>query len=170
MAISPTSPLGVRREHRSRRWSGSRVIAGRSRTVSRPPRTSLGSITTRPAPGMVGIVMFRLSYLPSPGWPPSAIRPIGRRPKKPHLARDENLRPYPLVDSGNPSNSAASRAKAHPTRLYHRMVALAPSSSSSSAKSALQKEITTVMLGVKLLLKLPIGDERNGVERPEARR
>jgi hypothetical protein len=45
----------------------------------------------------------------------------------------------PLVDPGNPSDSAASRAKAHPTRLYHRLVALAPSPSSSSAKKRTSK-------------------------------
>ena len=49
-----------------KRWSASKAIAGRSRTVSRPRKTSSGSITTRPAPGMAGIAMFRSSCSPSP--------------------------------------------------------------------------------------------------------
>ena len=40
--------------HRSRPWWRSRGDAGRSRTRSRPPRPSLGSLTTRPAPGTAG--------------------------------------------------------------------------------------------------------------------
>ena len=67
--------------------------------------------------------------------------------QKNQLERDAKaFQPHPLVDPGNPSDSAASRAKAHPTRLCHRMVALAPSSSGRRAKSPLQNEITTVML------------------------
>jgi hypothetical protein len=59
------SVVGTSTLLRSRRWSESRVIAGRSRTVSRPPRTSLGSIT-RPGPGTGGIVTSHLSCSPSP--------------------------------------------------------------------------------------------------------
>ncbi len=57
MAISPSLPLGVQREHRSKRWSRSKVIAGRSRTALKPRKTSSGSITTRAGPGMAGTVM-----------------------------------------------------------------------------------------------------------------
>src|ERR1700722_9557726 len=47
MAISPSSPPGVQREHPSKRWWRSKAIGGRSRTVLRPRKTSSGSITTR---------------------------------------------------------------------------------------------------------------------------
>ena len=79
----------------------------------------------------------------------AAIRHQANRPspKKPHHARDENHRPHSMVNSGNPQDSAASRPKAHPTRLRHRMVTLATSSSSSSAKSPSQNQFTTVMPG-----------------------
>src|SRR5674476_747337 len=42
------------------------AIGGRSRTVSRPPRTSSDSITTRADPGMAGIATFPWSCSPSP--------------------------------------------------------------------------------------------------------
>src|SRR5476649_2142598 len=58
MAISPSSPLGVQREHPSKRWWRSKAIAGRSRTVLRPRKTSSGSITTRADPGMVASPCF----------------------------------------------------------------------------------------------------------------
>ena len=51
---------------RSTRWSASKAIAGRSRTASRLPRTSSVSTTTRPDPGMAGIVTSRSSCLASP--------------------------------------------------------------------------------------------------------
>ena len=41
-------------------------IAGRSRTASRPPKTNSGSTTTKPDPGMAGIVMYRWSCSPLP--------------------------------------------------------------------------------------------------------
>ena len=66
MAISPSLPPGVRREHRSKRWWRSRVVDGRSRIVLRPRRTSSGSITTRAGPGMVGTVMYHWRCSPSP--------------------------------------------------------------------------------------------------------
>ena len=44
--------------------SASKAIAGRSRTASRPPRTSSGSTTTDPDPGMAGIVTSRSSCSP----------------------------------------------------------------------------------------------------------
>jgi len=47
---SPSSPPGAQQEQPSKRWSRSKAIAGRSRTVSRPPKTSSGSITTRADP------------------------------------------------------------------------------------------------------------------------
>ena len=68
------------------------------------------------------------------------------RPKKPHRPRSEDIQFYPLVDSRNPQNSAASRQNAHSPRLRHRMVALAKGPSSGRPKSALQIQITTVML------------------------
>src|SRR5271165_7562449 len=58
MAISPSSPPGVQRRHPSKRWWRSKAIAGRSRTVLRPPKTSSGSITTKADPGMDGIATF----------------------------------------------------------------------------------------------------------------
>jgi hypothetical protein len=45
-------------------------------------KMSLGSITTRPAPGMAGAAMFRSSCSPLPRWPQSAIAPIRRRTSK----------------------------------------------------------------------------------------
>jgi len=47
MVTSPFSPPGAQQEHPSKRWSRSKAIAGRSRTVLKLPKTSLGSITTR---------------------------------------------------------------------------------------------------------------------------
>jgi hypothetical protein len=78
----PISPLGVRRGHRSRRWSTSRAIAGRSRTASRPPGTSSVSTPTKPDPGMAGIVTSRWPCSPLPCRLPSGIRPTSRHPKK----------------------------------------------------------------------------------------
>src|ERR1700745_3966814 len=39
MMTSPSSPPGAQRERPSKRWSRSKAIAGRSRTVLRPPRS-----------------------------------------------------------------------------------------------------------------------------------
>jgi len=61
-----SSPLGARPERTSRPWSRSKGIAGQSRTASRPPRTSSGSITTRPAPGTAGIATSLWSCWRSP--------------------------------------------------------------------------------------------------------
>ena len=57
---------GARGARLGKSWSQWKVIAGPSRTASRPPRTSSASITTRPAPGMAGIGMSRWSCSPSP--------------------------------------------------------------------------------------------------------
>jgi len=48
------------------RWSPSKAIGGRSRTVSRPRKTNSASITTRADPGMAGIVTFPWLCSPSP--------------------------------------------------------------------------------------------------------
>src|SRR5580693_8900316 len=47
-AISPTSPPGVRQGLRSRPWSASRAIAGRSRIASRQPKTRRQDIRSHP--------------------------------------------------------------------------------------------------------------------------
>src|ERR1700738_1802623 len=49
MAISPSSPPGVQREHPSKRWWRSKAIGGRSRTVSRPRRTSSDTRSANPS-------------------------------------------------------------------------------------------------------------------------
>lgn len=66
---------GHRLARQSRHWSGWRVIAGRSRTASKPPRMNSASTTTRPVPGTAGIAMSRWSCSPLPCWPPSATTP-----------------------------------------------------------------------------------------------
>ena len=60
-ATSPSSRPGAPREQPSRPWSLLRTTAGRSRTASKPLRTSSALITTRPDPGMAGTVMYRSS-------------------------------------------------------------------------------------------------------------
>ena len=55
-----------RQEQQSKRWSQSKAIAGRSRTVLRPPKTSSGSITMRADPGMAGIATCLWRCSPSP--------------------------------------------------------------------------------------------------------
>src|SRR5262247_2902240 len=57
------------------------------------------------------------------------------------------MRPHSLVDPGNPPHSPPSRAKAHPTRQRHRMVALAARASGRRTKISPQTKITTVVLG-----------------------
>lgn len=47
-----------------RSWRRWKAIPGPSRTASKPPRTSSALITTKPAPGMAGIVMSHSSCLP----------------------------------------------------------------------------------------------------------
>src|ERR1700722_13067721 len=54
MVISPSSPHSVQRQHPSKRWWRSKAIGGRSRTVSRPRKTSSDSIATRAYPGVGG--------------------------------------------------------------------------------------------------------------------
>src|SRR6202158_1045899 len=66
MAISPSSPPGVQRQHPSKRWWRSKAIGGRSRTVLRQRKTSSGSITTRADPGMGGIPTFPWRCAASP--------------------------------------------------------------------------------------------------------
>src|SRR5260370_4037339 len=56
MVTAPSPPPGAQGEHQLKRWSRSKAIDGRSRTVSRPQKTSSGSITTRADPGMAGTV------------------------------------------------------------------------------------------------------------------
>src|SRR5262245_60294700 len=64
------------------------------------------------------------------------------------------MRPHSLVDPGNPPHSPPSRAKAHPTRQRHRMVALAARASGRRTKISPQTKITTVVLARPLLLRL----------------
>ena len=92
-----------------------KVIAGLSRTASRPPRTSSASITTRPAPGMAGIGMSRWSCSPSPWWPPSVITPITCRSKKHCHVFRKGVVPDLLVDSRNPPYRDQARTTAHPS-------------------------------------------------------
>ena len=109
---------------------GRRATAGRSRTASRPPRTSSGSTTTRPAPGMAGIATSRWSCWPSPCWPRSATAPTRRTPQKTRSgSTSEAARPDPLVGPGNPPHRHPAGAATHPARPRHRMVALATSPS-----------------------------------------
>ena len=67
-------------------------------------------------------------------------------PKKPSRMQQENTEPDPLVDPGNPPDSPASQAAAHPARLRHHMVTLAPCPSGGSTESPPQTEFTTVVL------------------------
>jgi SRSO17 transposase len=53
-------------------------------------------------------------------------------PKKPSRMQQENAEPDPLVDPENPPDSLASQATAHPARLRHHMVTLAPCPSGGS--------------------------------------
>ena len=71
-------------------------------------------------------------------------------PKKTRSNATPRHRPHPLVDPGNPPNSPTSRAKTHPTRPCHRMVALAARPSGRRTKISYQTKITTVMLAVRL--------------------
>ena len=61
MGTGRSSPPGVLPAPGSTLSSRSKDVAGRSRTASRPPRTSSGSITMKPAPGMAGIATSRSS-------------------------------------------------------------------------------------------------------------
>ena len=67
-------------------------------------------------------------------------------PKKQSRVQRQDIRSHPLVDPGNPPHSPTSRAKAHPTRRCHRMVALAAGSSGRSTEISCQTKITTVMV------------------------
>jgi SRSO17 transposase len=55
-------------------------------------------------------------------------------PKKTKSGAAKTAKPHPLVAPGNPAHSAAPRAKAHRSRLHHRMVVLAARPSSRRAK------------------------------------
>jgi SRSO17 transposase len=54
----PSSQPGARWEPRSKPWSQSKGIAGRSKTVSKPPRTNSGLTIMKPVPGTDGTVTY----------------------------------------------------------------------------------------------------------------
>src|SRR6266436_3743043 len=53
---------------------------------------------------------------------------------------------HPLVASGNPPHRPKARTTAHPARIHHRMVVLAPRPPSRSTPCSYQEEKATVML------------------------
>jgi hypothetical protein len=66
--------------------------------------------------------------------------------KKPKYPSAEAGRAHPLVDPGNPPNSATAQAAPHRASLCDSVVAMATSPPSRRAASAPQAEITTVVL------------------------
>src|SRR5260370_27301966 len=64
-----------------------------------------------------------------------------QKPKHYHAATD------PLVNPGNPPHRRQTGAKAYSTRIHHRMVFLAQSSSGGRSTRSLQIKKATVMLG-----------------------
>src|ERR1700682_1346289 len=99
MAISPSSPPGVQREHPSKRWWRSKAIGGRARTVLRPRKTSSGSITTRADPGMGGIASFlgdaRLRH--DGGDPPSRQSAAAKKNEKPGHSKNQSIATPSLI-------------------------------------------------------------------------
>ena len=144
-AISPTSPPGVRRTSiktlvsvEGHRW--------RSRIASRQPKTSSARPQRIQILARLASSRFaRHARLRHDG----AIQHQANKPapKKTKSRQRQNIRSHPLVDPGNPPHSPTSRAKAHPTRRCHRMVALAARSSGRITEISSQTKITTVMLG-----------------------
>ena len=139
-------PPGARPGPGSRCWSRSKGTAGRSRTASRPPRTSSASTTTRPAPGTAGTGTSRSSCWPSPCWPPSATRRTRPHPQKSRSGSPGGTRPHPLVGPGNPPHRHPPRAATHPARPRHRLVALATRPPSRRTTLTSETKNATVML------------------------
>src|SRR6516225_11904871 len=79
-------------------------------------------------------------------WLASDTRQTNRHPKKPNQPRAETARAHPLVDPGNPSNSAKTQATTHRPRLCYCMVAMATCPPGRRPKGAHQAKITTVVL------------------------
>src|SRR6516225_11845236 len=79
-------------------------------------------------------------------WLASDTRQTNRHPKKPNQPRAETARAHPLVDPGNPANSAKTQATTHRPRFCHCMVAMATCSPDRRSKGAHQTKITTVVL------------------------
>ncbi len=84
-----------RRARAATRWSRPRASAGPSRTVSKPPKPSSASITTRAGPGTAGAAMSRWSCWRSPCWQPFAATRTARPFRKRHAARLTHAKPPP---------------------------------------------------------------------------
>jgi SRSO17 transposase len=123
-----------------RRWA-------RSRTASRPPRTSSASTTTRPAPGTAGTGTSRSSCWPSPCWPRSATTRTRQHPQKSRSGSPGPAGPRPLVGPGAPPHRRPSRAATHPARPRHRLVALATRPPGRRTTLTSEARTATVMLG-----------------------
>ena len=114
-AVLPTSQPGVRQGLRSRPWSASRAVAGRSRIASRQPKR------VRLRPRQIGILarlassrLTRHSRLRHDGCHPTSGQQADAQKKQVQSATPRHPT-HPLVDPGNPPHRSTSRTKTDST-------------------------------------------------------
>src|SRR6202035_4122340 len=94
MAISPSSPPGVQREHPSKRWWRSKAIGGRSRTVLRPARSQREQILAWVAsPRLPGDARLRHDG----GDPPSRQSAAAQKNETPNRGKNQRIATASLI-------------------------------------------------------------------------